>query len=206
MRRHDHFHKVFGVAVSAFAFDQNFFDIAVIQIADRPFDQIAFFVNLRGRDRLKRQLAHLFPQTLKVFVIPFNFGFGPLCTCGSNDKARPLRDFHFVCDFFEVLAVGCICNFTADTTATRSILHQNAIAARKAEGCCQRSAFVATFFFDHLYQQNLANFDDFLNFVATRPWLARHTDFIAVIFICNRLYGVVFFRCGTSSSLFVFVS
>ena len=47
MRWHDHFHSVFGVAEPCGPFNQNFVNVAVVQIANGSFDQIAFFVNSR---------------------------------------------------------------------------------------------------------------------------------------------------------------
>ena len=85
MRRHDHFHEIFGRAVAALAFDEDFVNLAIVQIADRSFDQIALFINFRGGVRLQGQATDLFPQTLKIFVVAFDFRLGPLRTGCPND-------------------------------------------------------------------------------------------------------------------------
>jgi hypothetical protein len=81
--RHDHLHEVLGGAEARIALDQNLVDVLRIQIADRPLDQVAFLVDLRGRDGLQRQFADLFPQPLQVFVVALDLGLGALAPpCG----------------------------------------------------------------------------------------------------------------------------
>jgi hypothetical protein len=50
MGRHDHLHEVLGDAITAFALDQNLVDVTVIEIADLPFYQVAFLIDLGRRD------------------------------------------------------------------------------------------------------------------------------------------------------------
>ena len=50
MGRHDHLHEVLGDAVPAFTFDKHLVNLAVIKVADRAFDQVAFFIDLGRRD------------------------------------------------------------------------------------------------------------------------------------------------------------
>ena len=61
MARHQHAHEVLGVAISCLAFNQNFLDIAGIEIANRALYQAAFFVDEGRRGRAKCQLANVVP-------------------------------------------------------------------------------------------------------------------------------------------------
>ena len=50
MGRHDQFHVVLGIAIPGLALDDDFVDVAIIQVPDRPVDQVALFVDRGGRD------------------------------------------------------------------------------------------------------------------------------------------------------------
>ena len=69
MARHDHLHEVLGRAEAALALDQHFVDLAAVEIADRPFYEVAFLVDLGRRDGFQRQLANLFPKPLEILVV-----------------------------------------------------------------------------------------------------------------------------------------
>ena len=128
---HDHFHKVFGVAVSALTLNQYFFDIAIIEIADRTFDQIALFIDFGRRDGFQRQFADLFPKTLQIFVIAFDFGLGAFCARSPHNQTRALRNIDAICDFFDLFAIRCVRDLAANTTTACGVRHQNAIATRQ---------------------------------------------------------------------------
>ena len=49
--RHQHLHECLRRAIAFFAFDQDLVDVARIEIADRPLDQVALFINQRGSGR-----------------------------------------------------------------------------------------------------------------------------------------------------------
>ncbi len=100
MTWHDHFHEVFGNAIATFAFDQNLVNVAIIKIADRAFDQIAFFIDFRRRNGLQRQLADLFPQPLKIFIIALDLSFRAHGARCANDQPCPCWDVDFMSDFF----------------------------------------------------------------------------------------------------------
>ena len=196
MRRHDHLHEVFGDAVAALTFDKYFVDIAVIKIADRAFDQIAFLIDLRWCNRFQGKLTDLLPHALQVFIVALDLCFRALGTRRAHDKARALWHFDLLRDLFELLAIWCVRNLAGDATATCSVWHQNAITTRERQVSRESSTLVAALFFNNLNQQNLANFDNFLDFIATCTWFAHRTNVLAIIFISNRFDAVVFFRCG----------
>ncbi len=99
-------------------------------------------------------------------------------------------------DLLEFLAVCCVCDLAADATTACGVGHQDAVPTSQRQISGQRSTLVATFFFHDLHQQYLANFDDFLNLVATWAWLAHGADVFAVIFIGNGFNGFVLGRCS----------
>ena len=184
--RHDHLHEVLGDAVAALALDQNLVDVAAVEIADRTFDQVAFFIDLGRRDRFQRQLANLLPQALQVFVVALDLGFGAFGAGGADDQPRALRHVDLVGNLFELLAVGGIGDLAADATATRGVGHEHTIAAREREIGGQRRALVAALFLDDLHQQDLAHLDDFLDLVAARARFARRTDVFLIVVIGHR--------------------
>ena len=127
--RHDHFHEIFGDAIAAFTFNKNFVNIAIVQIADRPFDQVALFINLGGGNGFQRQFTDLFPQTLQVFIIALDLGLGALGTCRTHNQARATRHFNLVGNLFELFPIRSIGDLAADAAATRGVGHQDAITA-----------------------------------------------------------------------------
>ena len=192
--RHDHFHEILGDAIAAFAFDQNLVNLAVIEVADRAFDQVALFIDLRRSDGFQRQRANLLPHALQIFVITLDLGFGALGPCRAHDQARAPGHFDLVCDLFELLAVGGVGDLAADAAAACGVGHKHAIAASQAEIGGQRRALVAAFFLDDLHQKDLAHLDDFLNLVAARTRFARRADIINVILIGDRFNGFILGR------------
>ena len=193
--RHDHLHEVLGHAVSTLAFDQNFVDLAVIKVADRAFDQIAFFVDFRRGNRMQCQFADLLPKALQVFVVSFDLGLGALGTGSTNNQPCPLRNFDSVGNFLELFTVCGIGNLTRDTTTTRGVWHQNAVATSKRQIGCQSCTLVAALFFNNLHQQDLANLDNFLDFVTLRTRFANWADIFFVIVVSNRLDALVPIGC-----------
>ena len=194
MRGHDHFHEVLGSPIACLALDQNFVDLAIVKVADRPLDQVAFFIDLGRRDRLERELADLFPQAQKVFVIALDFGLGALGARRAHDQPGALRHLNFGCDRLELLAVGGIGDLAADAAATGGVGHEHAIAAGQAEIGGQRRALVAALFLDDLHQKNLAHLDNLLNLVFFRPAAARCADLFDHVFVGDVLDLFVLFR------------
>ena len=127
VRRHDHLHEVFGDAISAFTLNKHLVDFAIVQIADRTFDQIAFFVNLRRCDRFQCQLADLFPHTLQVFIIALDLGFGAFGTRRAHNQTSTLWYFDFVGDLFQFLTVWRVGDLAGNAAATGRVWHQDAI-------------------------------------------------------------------------------
>ena len=193
--RHDHFHEVFGRAVTALALNKHFIDIAVIKIADRTLDQIAFLINRGGRHRFQGKRADLLPKALQIFVIALDLRFGALGTRGAHDKASAFWYQNLVGNFFELLAIRRVGDLAADPTAPSGIWHQDAIAPRKRQIRGQRSTLVAAFFFYDLHQKNLANIHDFLDFIAARARFAHRTHIFTIVFFCNRFDTIIFGRC-----------
>ena len=60
--RHQEPHKLPGLAIAGFARYDDLLDLLAIEVADRPFDERAFFVDERRRARCERRLAHGLPH------------------------------------------------------------------------------------------------------------------------------------------------
>ena len=181
MRRHQHFHEILGGAVSGVALHQDFVDFLGIKIPDRAFDQIGLFIGQGGRCRAQRQLAHAVPEPQQVFVIAFDFGLAPLLTGGAHDQPHALGHGEIVNDRLEFLAVGLAGDLTTDAAAARRVGHQDAVAPGQRQISRQRSTLVAAFFLDHLDQQDLPAFDDFLDFVAPVGTAASLHDLVQFV-------------------------
>ena len=181
MRRHDHLHEVLGDAVARLAFDQHFVDVFGIQIADRAFDQVALFVDLGRRNRAQRQFADLFPQALQIFVVAFDFRFGALRPGGADDQAGAIRHLHLVRYLFQFFAIHRIRDLAGNAAAACGVGHQHAIAAGERQIGGQGGALVAAFLFDDLHQHDLADFNDFLNFIAFSAGFADRAHVFGII-------------------------
>ena len=181
MAGHDHPHKVFGGAIACLALNQHFLDLFGVKIADRALDEVALFIDRRGRDGFQSQLADLFPQAHQVFVIALDLGLGALGPRRADDQASAFRHFDLACDFFQLLTVSGLGDLAADAAAARGVGHQDAIATGQRQISGQRRALVAALFFHHLHQHDLAHLDDFLDLVAPRAWAPGLADFFGHI-------------------------
>ncbi len=149
---HDHFHEVLGYTVASLALHKHLVNIAVIQIADRAFDQVAFFIYFGRRDAFQGQRPNLLPEPQQIFIIALYFGLGALGTGGAHNQPSAFRHLDATSDFLELLAVDRIGDFAADTTATRRVGHQDAIAPGQRKVGGEGSALIAALFLDNLHQ------------------------------------------------------
>ena len=179
---HQHAHVFFGDFIACIAFDQNLVNLAVVQVADGAFDQVAFFIDGGGCDGFQGQVTDLFPLAQKIFVVAFDFGFGAFGTRGTNDKTRAFWHFDFASNFFELFAIWRVGDFAGNAATTRRVWHKNTVPTRKRQVGCECCAFVAALFFHDLNQKDLAYFDDFLDFIATGTGFAR-AEFSAGMFV-----------------------
>src|SRR6185437_33579 len=95
-----------------------------------------------------------------------------------------------------------------NAAAARRVRHQHAIAARERDVSRERGALVATFFLDHLHQDDLAALDDLLDLVmlAARPALLRTLAakrLRGLIVFMSRLLGMFRHGRGFGGALFV---
>ena len=203
MGRHDHFHEVLGDTVAALTFHKHFVDVAIIEVADRTFDEVTFLVNLRRCDGFEGQFTDLLPHALQVFIVALDLGFGTLSTRRAHNEASALWHFDLLRDLFELLAVRCVCDLAGNTATACSVGHQHAIATSKRQVRSEGSTFVAALFLNDLNQQDLTDFNNFLNLVTARTWFAHGTDVFAVVFIGDRFDIVVFLGSRRFVALFV---
>ena len=166
MAWHHQAHKAFGCLISLSAFDLNFLDVLAVNIANGAFNDIAFFVHHCGCRGFKGLFAHFVPCPDEIFEIAFYFGLVSLKPRGPDDDSHALG---------HIEGVQCIAQFTPflgdrdlarNSSATGRVRHQDAITSCEGNVGRQCGALVATFFLDHLDQQDLAALDDFLDLVA----------------------------------------
>ena len=91
LRRHQHPHEFFGLAVARFALDPDALKLLVVHVADGAFDQIFFFVDQGWRDRMQGHIADIFPQAQQIFIVALDLGLGALGTGRADDQAHALR-------------------------------------------------------------------------------------------------------------------
>ena len=108
MAGHQQFHEVLGGAVSVLAFDNNFLDLAIIDVADRALDEVTVRMDHRRRTGTERLFADLVPQPGKIIEVPLDFGLGTLEPCRAHDQAHALRQAQVVHDLLQSLAVRTI--------------------------------------------------------------------------------------------------
>ncbi len=189
--RHDHLHEILGGPVTGFALNDDLVDLFGIKITDRPFDQVALFVDLGRGDGFQRQFADLFPQTLQIFVIAFDFGLGALAACGADDQACAFGHIHLTRNRLELLAVGSVGDLAGDATTACGVGHQHTIATGQAEVRGQGRTLVAAFFLDDLDQQDLTDLDNFLDFVALGTGFAHGAHVFGFVLIRNGFDAVI---------------
>ena len=86
-------------------------------------------------------------------------------TGGADNQSHAVRHIQLADNGLKLFAVCAIADFARNAAATGGIGHQHAIASGQGQISGQRSAFIATLFFHHLHQNDLAALDDFLDFV-----------------------------------------
>ena len=123
VRGHHRTHECPRRLVGFLAVDDDFFDVAVIDVAQRAFYQVAFFVNHRRRRRLQGLLADIVPSPAQIFVIAADLGLVALNPGRSHDHRHPLGNFEVGHDRLHTLTVGRIGDLAADAAAARGVGH-----------------------------------------------------------------------------------
>ena len=85
---HQQLHEAARGFVAFLALDDHFVDLAVIQIADRPFDEVAVAVDQRRRSARQSPLADLIPQPREVIEVALDLDLGALQPGGADDEAH----------------------------------------------------------------------------------------------------------------------
>jgi len=165
MAGHQHFHEGLGRFVAILAFDHDFFDVAVVDVADCALDQIAVRMDQRRRYRGQGLFADFIPDAGEIIEIAFDFGLGAAHPGGAHDQTHAARQLEIGYHVFQSLAIAGRADLAADPAAARRVGHQHGVAPGQAEIGCQRRAFVAAFFLDDLHQQHLTALDHVLDLV-----------------------------------------
>ncbi len=165
MRRHQHLHKVAGIRKGFFARDPDPFDVACVNITDRTLHEIALFINHCRRRGFKGEVADVVPEAGQIIEIALDFVLFAGNASGTQDDRHTVRHSKVRENFAHAFAFSNAGDLAGDATTTRAVRHQDAITARQGQIGCDRSAFIAAFFFLDLNQHDLAAFDDFLDLV-----------------------------------------
>ena len=163
---HQELDEAFGGLVGLGALDQHLFDVLVVEVAQRAFDQVALLVDQGGGDRLHGGVADVVPELSEIVVVALDVGLGALGARRAHDHAHALWHVEIVHDLFEALAVCGRGDLAADAAAARRVGHEHAVAPGEAQIGGERRALVAALFLDRLHQEDLAALDDFLDLVA----------------------------------------
>ncbi len=180
--RHQHAHEVLGVMVGVIAGDDDLLDVLVIEVADRTLDEVAFLVDEVGGTRRQGEVADAFPQPEQIFEVALDLLLGASGARRADDQAHALRHLELVGDGLQALAVLGVGDLARNAAAARRVRHQHGIASGKRQVGRERGALVAAFFFDHLHQDHLAAFDDFLDFVAAAVPARTRGQFLERVF------------------------
>jgi len=155
---------------------------------------------------MKRKVAHIFPKAHEIIKVTLDFRTGALRPGGADNHPHALRDFHVTGNFLEAPAVARVGDLAGNAAAARCVRHENAIASGEREIGCERRTLVAAFLLDHLHEDDLAAFDDFLDLVlaARRPALASW-HFFQRVFRADGFdllaFGVFFHRLDADPNL-----
>ena len=172
MAGHQQLHKVARLAVARLAFHQNLINIAIINIANGPFDQVAILINQSRSLAFQRRLTNVIPKPRQIIKVALNFGLCALQPGGADDAAHGGWQVEFRHDRLQPLAIRHVGDFPANPAAMSRVGHQYAIASGERQIGGERRALIAALFLHYLNQQDLAAMNDILNFIATAQ---RHT-------------------------------
>jgi hypothetical protein len=188
--RHQELHEVAGGLVALLALHDHFVDVAVVDVADRAFDEVAVAVDERRGAALQRPVANLVPEAGEIVEVPLDLGLGARQARRPDDAAHAVRQVQVGHDLLQALPVGAVRDLPADTAAMRGVGHQHAIAAREAQIGGERRALVASLFLDDLDEQHLAAADHVLDLVAAPQILALAPELVGGVFLRRALGGL----------------
>ena len=105
MARHQQLHEVARLLIAAFALHNDFVNVAIVDVADRPLNQVAILIDEGGRLALQRGFTDIIPQSGEIIEITLDFGLGALEPRGPDDAAHGGRQSEFRHDGLQALTV-----------------------------------------------------------------------------------------------------
>ena len=164
--RHQHAHEFLGRAVAFLPLDEDLLDILVVEVADRPLDQIGFLIHQGGGGGDEGAFAHVVPEPEQILEVPFDFRLAALDRHGAQDDRHSFGQVELIEDALEPLAVRRVDDLARDAAVPRRVGHQDTVPPGEGEIGGERRALGASFLLDPLDEQDLAPLDDFLDLVA----------------------------------------
>ena len=195
--RHHHRHQPLGRAVRRLALDQDLVDVAAVEIAHRPLDQVALGVDQGRCHALERGVPDLAPLAHQVVVVALDLGARALLAGGPDDQPHALRHVELRHDRLQLGTVLATVDLAADPTAPGGVRHQDAVAAGEREIGGQRRTLGAALLLDDLHQHDLPALDHLLDLVGAEqlgaaPRLLAHHVRRLLLGVLAHLDGLVF--------------
>ena len=159
-------HELLCLSEDVVGVDQDFADIGLEIVANRPYDQAAFLVD---QERALLAACGAFdrrPQLQQIVQVPLQFFLASADRRCARNQAHPGRDLkliHHLAQFGALVALDT----TGDTASTRVVGHQHQIAACQGDVGRERCALVAALVFFDLDDEFLTHLEPVL-----RPGLA----------------------------------
>ena len=121
-------HEDLGGLVGVLAVDDDLVDVARIDVAQGPLDDVAFLVDQGRGGGLQRQVADLVPLAAQILVVALDLRLAALDARGTQDNAHAVRNLELAQDVLQSLALLRARDLAADAAAARGIGHEHAIA------------------------------------------------------------------------------
>ena len=105
MARHQQLHEVARLLIAAFALYNDFVNVAIVNVADGPLDEVTVLIDEGRRLALQRGFTNVIPETGEIIEVTLDFGLGPLEPRCPHDAAHGGRQSEFRHDGLQALAV-----------------------------------------------------------------------------------------------------
>ena len=132
---HQQLHEFLGRFVTRFTFDHDFFDVAIVDVADCALDKVAVRMDQCRRAGGQGTFANFIPKSGKVIEVTLYFGLGAAEASRPNDKAHRFGQAQIGHDLLEPLAVRCRRDLAGNTATMTAVRHEHRVTPGQAEIC-----------------------------------------------------------------------
>ncbi len=160
--RHHDLHELAGPLEGLRLVDQYRVDLAVIDVADRADDHVAFFVDADRTRRLPDAAHDRPPEPQEVVQVPMQIALGAVGAGRADDEAQPLRRIELQQGLAELAAQIIVGDFAADADPLQP-RHQHEVTTGNADVRREGRSLGADAFLDYLHEDFAAAAEDLLN-------------------------------------------